>query len=32
MNGISDVATAKLVQEQIVKAIDNQTPRVSDGR
>ena len=32
MNGISDVASAKLVQEQVVKAIDNQTPRVSDGR
>jgi D-alanyl-D-alanine carboxypeptidase/D-alanyl-D-alanine-endopeptidase (penicillin-binding protein 4) len=32
MNGISDVASAKMVQEQIVKAIDNQTPRMSDGR
>ena len=32
MNGISDVASAKLVQEQIVKAIDRQTNQVSDGR
>jgi D-alanyl-D-alanine carboxypeptidase/D-alanyl-D-alanine-endopeptidase (penicillin-binding protein 4) len=32
MNGVSDVASAKLVQEQIVKAMDNQTPRVTDGR
>ena len=27
-----DVATAKVVQEQIVKAIDQQSTRVSDGR
>ena len=32
MNGVSDVASAKLVQEQVVKAIDNQTARMSDGR